>query len=95
MNDLTILEGIYGIATLALGMLVAVLRDAIKDLFRRHGELDERVNKNASEINARVSRVREDLARDYVPRAEMRDSLDNISKTLNRIEEKLNGKVDK
>lgn len=95
LTVLTTIEIIYGLAMLGLGILVGVLRDAIKDLFRRHHELDEKVKQVDSTLHSRISAVRENLAGNYMPRAEIAEAFSAIVNTLKRIEDKLDGKADK
>lgn len=95
MSEMTVLEIIYGLAMLGLGALVAVLRDAIKDLFRRHHELADKMTNESSAIHARISQVRENLAGNYVQRADLADALRTVNESLVRIETALNSKEDK
>jgi hypothetical protein len=47
------------------------------------------------ELRVDLSRLREELARDYVPRADFRDAVRELKELLERIDNKLDRKADK
>lgn len=95
METLATIEVVYGIAMLALGALVAILRDSIRDLFRRHEELEKTVELKHNEVTKAIAAASLDVAQKYIPREEISFQLRSIDQKLERLHEKLNEKVDK
>lgn len=84
MDELRLLDWIYGGLLMALGALWALIRESIKDQTTRHDKLEEKFDD-----------LRNTVSKDYMPRAEVATLMGEIKGSLQRIENKLDGKVDK
>lgn len=84
MDELRLLDWIYGGLLMALGALWALIRESIKDQGGRHDKLEEKINS-----------LQVTVSKDYMPRAEVAALMGEIKGSLQRIEDKLDGKVDK
>jgi hypothetical protein len=84
MQELELLDWIYGVLLMALGALWALIRETLKDMKASHEKLDEKVDT-----------LRNEVSKDYMPRKEVAVLMGEIKGSLQRIEDKLDGKVDK
>jgi hypothetical protein len=84
MEDLRILDWIYGGLLMALGALWTLIRETLKDQRAAHERLNEKVDT-----------LRNEVSKDYIPRKEVAVLMGEIKGSLQRIEDKLNEKVDK
>lgn len=95
MDELRLLDWIYGGLLMALGALWALIRETIKDQSARHEKLHEKMDERDASITAEIANLRNTVSRDYMPRAEIATLMGEIKGSLQRIEDKLDGKVDK
>jgi hypothetical protein len=84
MDELRLLDWIYGVLLMALGALWALIRESINDQKVDHSKLDEKVNA-----------LQNTVSKDYMPRAEVATLMGEIKGSLQRIEDKLDNKADK
>ena len=80
----TLFNAAIAITSGAIGWIVNVMWNAIKDMQKSDKELAEK-----------VSAVEVLVAGQYVTRAEHANSFERVERALNRIEDKLDGKADK
>lgn len=89
------LELLQSLFVLSLGVLWGMLRDQLKTMKQEHAALAKRVDEADEKIKTSIADVKLDLARDYVPRDELNQTFVAIRKSLERIENKIDGKADK
>jgi hypothetical protein len=106
MDELRLIDGLYGLVMLLLGGLGVLFFDAMRqhkadtssaiaERKREHDKLNEKVDRRDAEITAKIATVSEDLGRNYMPRTEIAALMNEIKGGLLRIETKIDGKVDK
>ena len=102
MNDLSMIDFIYGLLILALGALMQLGSTGLRELRAdqkaaegRHERLAAKVDERDAAITHQISLVHNELVRDYAPRRELTEKLVSIDKGIQRIYEKLDTKADK
>lgn len=84
MDELRIIDGLFSLLLLALGAVLQMFREQVKDQRAAHDKLNEKVDA-----------LRNTVSKDYMPRSEVASLMADIKGSLQRIEDKLGGKMDK
>lgn len=95
MTSDTIIDILQALFLLAGGALISVLREAIKDQKVALETLERKVDEHDTIIERKLSDMRVELARDYMPRHELTRAFEEIKHGILRIEEKMDSKADK
>ncbi len=95
MDELRLIDALYGLLLLTLGALGSMVRETVKDQQREHKDLADKVDQRDAAITAEIAALRNTVSKDYMPRSEVAALMTDIKKGLQRIEDKLDGKQDK
>lgn len=95
MDELRLIDALYGLVILTLGALWTMIRETVKDQQRAHKDLANKIDERDAAITAEIAALRNTVSKDYMPRREVAALMGDIKGSLQRIEDKLDGKVDK
>jgi hypothetical protein len=87
----TAFELLQSVLILALGALLSLARDMIRDVQTGHKELEQ----SGRDLAQKLTLLEVTVARDYIPRAEYASDVREIRRLLETISDKLDHKADK
>jgi septation ring formation regulator EzrA len=95
MDDIRLIDALFTVLLLALGGLFTLMRETIKEAQTNHKTLETKVDERDAAITEKIANLRDTVSRDYMPRTEVNALMHEIRTGFQRIEDKLDGKVDK
>jgi hypothetical protein len=95
MDDLRLIDALFSLLLLALGAVLQMFREQIKDQKTAHEKFHDKVDQRDAAISADIAKLRNTVSKDYMPRSEVAVLMGDIRGSLQRIEDKLDGKMDK